>query len=92
MNRNTSVSLGEHFTAFIGARLGQGRYTSASDVMRAALRLIEEQEAKLTTLRAALVQGEESGVSKRNVRGIWADVSVGLPGAEGGWLHSLERG
>ena len=52
--------------------------------MRAALRLLEEQEAKLTTLRAALVQGEESGVSKRNVREIWADVNVGLPGAEGG--------
>jgi antitoxin ParD1/3/4 len=84
MNKNTSVSLGEHFTAFIEAQVDQGRYTSASDVMRAALRLLEEQEAKLTTLRAALVQGEESGVSRRNVREIWADVSAGLPGAEGG--------
>jgi len=84
MNRNTSVSFGEHFTSFIEAQVDQGRYNSASDVMRAALRLLEEQEAKLTTLRAALVQGEKSEVSKRNVRDIWANVSAGLPGAEGG--------
>ena len=84
MNRNTSVSLGEHFTAFIEAQVGQGRYNSASDVMRAALRLLEGQEAKFAGLRAALVQGEDSGVSRRDVRDIWAGVSAGLHGTEGG--------
>ena len=84
MNRNTSVSLGEHFTAFVEAQVDQGRYNSASDVMRAALRLLEEQEAKLATLRAALVQDEGNGVSKRNVREIWANVSAGLPSAKCG--------
>lgn len=82
MNRNTSVSLGEHFTAFIEAQIGQGRYNSASDVMRAALSLLEEQEAKLTAPRAALVQDEDSGVSTRNICDIWADVSAGLHGAK----------
>jgi antitoxin ParD1/3/4 len=63
MTKNTSFSLGEHFNAFIENRLSEGRYGSASDVVRAGLRLLEEQEAKLATLRAALVEGEASGMS-----------------------------
>lgn len=61
MSRSTSVSLGEHFTAFVETQVEQGRYSSASEVVRAALRLLEEQEAKLTALRAALIEGEQSG-------------------------------
>src|SRR5471032_451156 len=63
MSKNTSVSLGDHFTAFIEAQVAQGRYGSASDVMRAGLRLLEAEEAKLAALRAALVEGETSGRS-----------------------------
>jgi antitoxin ParD1/3/4 len=63
MSKNTSVSLGEHFSSFVEAQVGQGRYSSASDVVRAGLRLLEEQEAKLEALRAALVEGEQSGPS-----------------------------
>ncbi len=63
MNRNTSFSIGEHFSSFVAAQVGQGRYGSVSDVVRAALRLLEEREAKLDALRAALVEGEESGPS-----------------------------
>ncbi len=63
MNKNTSFSIGEHFNAFIATRVKEGRYSSASDVVRAALRLLEEQEAKLAALRAALDEGEQSGPS-----------------------------
>jgi antitoxin ParD1/3/4 len=63
MSKNTSFSLGDHFSDFIEGQVAQGRYGSASDVVRAALRLLEEQEAKLTALRAALIEGEESGPS-----------------------------
>ena len=63
MSKNTSFSLGEHFSNFVEAQVGQGRYSSASDVVRAGLRLLEEQEAKLVALRAALIEGEQSGPS-----------------------------
>jgi antitoxin ParD1/3/4 len=63
MGRVTSFSLGEHFTTFVEAQVQEGRYNNASDVMRAALRLLEEREARMGALRAALVEGEQSGAS-----------------------------
>lgn len=61
MARNTSVSLGDHFADFIDTQVRTGRYGSASDVVRAGLRLLEEHEAKVRALQDALVAGEESG-------------------------------
>jgi antitoxin ParD1/3/4 len=61
MGKNTSFSLGEHLSSFIEEQVEKGRYGSPSDVVRAGLRLLEEHEAKLTVLRAALVEGETSG-------------------------------
>ena len=61
MPRNTSISLGDHFTAFIDSEVKSGRYGSASEVVRAGLRLLQRHEAKVKALQAALIEGEESG-------------------------------
>ena len=61
MARNTSITLGEHFDEFIAHQLGDGRFGSASKVVRAGLRLLEENETKLRILREALQEGEQSG-------------------------------
>jgi antitoxin ParD1/3/4 len=63
MAKNTSVIIGDHFTEFIERQVSEGRYGSASDVVRAGLRLLEEREMKVEALRAALVEGEQSGPS-----------------------------
>ena len=61
MAKNTSVTLGDHFDQFISQQLRSGRYASASEVVRAGLRALEDQEGKLLTLHNMLVQGEQSG-------------------------------
>ena len=61
MAKNTSITLGDHFDGFIASQIQSGRYGSASEVIRSALRLLETQETKLNTLRQLLVAGEESG-------------------------------
>lgn len=61
MTRNTSISLGDHFASFVDESVRSGRYGSASEVIRAGLRLLEAEEARLTGLRAALDEGENSG-------------------------------
>jgi antitoxin ParD1/3/4 len=61
VSKNTSVSLGDHFAEFIEEQVARGRLSSASDVVRAGLRLLEEHEARLSALQAALAEGERSG-------------------------------
>ena len=61
MAQNTSISLDEHFAGFLSREVASGRYRSASEVVRAGLRLLEDQETHVAALRAALVAGENSG-------------------------------
>ncbi|MBG13975.1 MAG: type II toxin-antitoxin system ParD family antitoxin [Alcanivorax sp.] len=63
MPKNTSISLGEHFDTFVAEQLNSGRYSSTSEVVRAGLRLLEDAETRLGTLRKMLQDGESSGVA-----------------------------
>lgn len=63
MAKNTSVTLGDHFDKFINQQLKSGRYGSASEVVRAGLRALEDQEMKTMNLRNMLIDGENSGVA-----------------------------
>jgi antitoxin ParD1/3/4 len=65
MAKNTSISLGDHFEKFINRQIKTGRYGSASEVVRASLRLLEEHEQRIGTLRQALIDGEKSGDAGR---------------------------
>ncbi|GEP52166.1 antitoxin ParD1 [Flavobacterium noncentrifugens] len=61
MSKNTSILLGDHFNKFISHEVESGRYSSASDVVRSALRLLEIEENKIKWLRNELEIGEKSG-------------------------------
>ncbi|MBG6121808.1 type II toxin-antitoxin system ParD family antitoxin [Corynebacterium aquatimens] len=61
MAKNTSVVLGDHFDGFIADQVESGRYATASEVMRAGLRMLEDREKKLENLRRAVQEGVDSG-------------------------------
>ena len=63
MGRNTSVSLGNYFENFVDGRINEGRYKNASEVIRAGLRLLEEEENKIQTLKKAIQDGLDSGIA-----------------------------
>lgn len=63
MGRNTSVSLGNYFEDFVENRISQGRYKNASEVIRAGLRLLEEEERQFSNLRDAVQEGLDSGIA-----------------------------
>ena len=60
MARNTSVTLGAHFDEFVSEKISQGRFQSVSEVVRAGLRKLEEDESKLQALKEKLQAGENS--------------------------------
>lgn len=61
MSKNTSVSLSDHFADFVDAQVESGRFSSASEVVRAGLRLLEEREARIAKQSAWLREGEVTG-------------------------------
>ncbi|MFC3094235.1 type II toxin-antitoxin system ParD family antitoxin [Alteromonas sediminis] len=74
MAKNTSITLGDHFDSFIANQIQSGRYGSASEVIRSALRLLEAQETKINTLRQLLVAGEQSGESDYDLDSLIAEI------------------
>jgi len=63
MSKNTSIALGQHFEEFVRHRIGEGRYKNASEVIRAGLRLLEEEEQRFYALKIAIQQGVDSGIA-----------------------------
>lgn len=64
MAKNTSILLGDYFESFISKQIQSGRYSSASEVVRAALRMFEHEENKKAELISELKKGEKSGFVK----------------------------
>ena len=63
MNRNTSISLGNYFDSFVQNSISEGRFKNASEVIRAGLRLLEEEESKVIALKKAIQEGIDSGIA-----------------------------
>ena len=63
MSKNTSISLGNYFDQFIQSRIREGRFKNVSEVIRAGLRLLEEEESKTAALKNAIQEGIDSGIA-----------------------------
>ncbi|MDR9398897.1 type II toxin-antitoxin system ParD family antitoxin [Salibacter sp.] len=63
MSKNTSISLGNYFDQFVNSQVSAGRYKNVSEVIRAGLRLLENEESKVIALRNAIQEGEDSGIA-----------------------------
>jgi len=64
MSKNTSITLGNHFASFVKSRISAGRYKNTSEVIRAGLRLLEEEETKIIALKQAIQEGIDSGIAE----------------------------
>ena len=74
MAKNTSITLGEHFDGFIANQINTGRYGSVSEVIRAGLRKLEDEERKLETLRALIKEGRASGTTEYSYDGLMQEL------------------
>ncbi len=63
MSKNTSISLGNYFEQFVQNSINEGRFKNASEVIRAGLRLLEEEESKILILKNSIREGVESGLA-----------------------------
>ena len=61
--KNTSISLGNYFDNFVSSQVSVGRFKNVSEVVRAGLRLLEDEEGKVIALRKAIKDGVDSGIA-----------------------------
>lgn len=61
--KNTSISLGNYFDQFVSNQVSEGRYNNINEVIRAGLRLLENEESKIKALKNAIEEGIESGIA-----------------------------
>ena len=61
--KNTSISLGNYFDNFVSSQVSVGRFKNVSEVVRAGLRLLEDEEGKVIALRKAIKDGIDSGIA-----------------------------
>ena len=78
MSKNTSISLGNYFEQFVQSQISAGRYKNVSEVIRAALRLLENEESKVIALKNAIQEGVDSGIAQdfdweKNLTGLKAN-------------------
>ncbi|PIP80116.1 MAG: type II toxin-antitoxin system ParD family antitoxin [Gammaproteobacteria bacterium CG22_combo_CG10-13_8_21_14_all_40_8] len=78
MPKNTSMTLGEHFDGFIANQINEGRFASASEVVRAALRMFEDNERKIAVLRKLLEEGEQSGTAEYSYESLMNEIDEEL--------------
>jgi len=64
MSKNTSISLGDYFDQFVQAQVSAGRYKNVSEIIRAGLRLLENEESKAIALKNAIQEGVDSGIAQ----------------------------
>jgi len=64
VGKNTSISLGNHFESFVEYSISKGRFNNVSEVIRAGLRLLEEEESRLSVLKNAIQEGIDSGIAE----------------------------
>ncbi len=64
MNKNTSISLGNYFDEFVQNSVTKGRFKNVSEVIRAGLRLLEEEESKIIALKIVIQEGIDSGIAQ----------------------------
>jgi antitoxin ParD1/3/4 len=72
----TSLSLGEHWEVYIKNQIASGRYGSASEVVRDALRAMEERKSKLDALRSHLAQGAEQARASQFIDNFTMDTLI----------------
>lgn len=73
MAKNTSILLGDYFDNFISQQIKSGKFATASEVMRAALRLFEYEQSKKNELIKELKKGEKSGFVKDFDRAVFLE-------------------